>query len=205
MSRVFVRNLSDVLISEVKPGIGTFNIPAKDRIEIFDNKQKQKMPNGEEIEYVYTAVKVVADSIVRDRDRGDLAVEVEEASEEKKAREDKEKAAKETSDLNRKVDSDARIAKAEAEVTKAEAALVEAKAKLVAVKEEEVAREKEYQRQQKKLADDAKAVEKARVDALRAAGNPVKAEVNPESTPNKSEVNTLRNPDANPSGAEGRR
>lgn len=167
MSRIFVRNLSDVTISEVKPGIGTFNIPPKDRIEIFDNKQKQKMPNGDEVEYVYTTAKQVADSIVLDRGRGDLEVELEETNEEKKAREDREKAAKETSDLNRKVDSDARIAKAESVIALAKLAVTEAEAKLAAVKEEEAAREKEYQEKLKKEADAKKAEAKVEADALK--------------------------------------
>ena len=74
---IFVKNNSAQDITEDKPGLGHFVIPAGERIEIVDFIQEAELPNKDKVKYVHTTARAIAESLVRDRGRNDLEVQLE--------------------------------------------------------------------------------------------------------------------------------
>ena len=74
---IFVKNKTDHDITEDKPGLGHFVIPAKERIEIKDFMQETELPNKDKIKYVHTTARAIAESLVKDQGRNELEVQLE--------------------------------------------------------------------------------------------------------------------------------
>lgn len=74
--RVLVVNKGDTEVKEYKPGIGNFVIKPGEKLEVFDYTSKVKLPNGKEIDYVYSTAREIANSIVADSGVKSLSVEI---------------------------------------------------------------------------------------------------------------------------------
>lgn len=77
MKSYYIVNEGDVLVRELKPGVGEFIFPVKERVKIEDFKERIKVPaTGKEIEYVRHTAEDLAKSIIQDSGNARLKLKV---------------------------------------------------------------------------------------------------------------------------------